>query len=433
MARHQITTAFAYLKSDHSIRRLSCISVSHDPVPDTKEDFTAENGVTYTWEDNRWRTKAYKLDESKLESYLPLAGGSMTGNIAMNGHTVSGLGNPNADAQAANKKYVDTRLKKSGGTGEKMTGDLYMGQHKIQGLADPVSATDVANKKYVDAQIAAIPEPDIPTVSNGPTTKYDGNRYCKIGLSTTTLDNGDVMFLNDQLVSEPTPNKIAAIALPIAEFDWDSCAKSGIIKANNGSKNAGYYQVYKLKENAGRNMIVYVKPLVVDDSVRHEDGGALLLPRSVFRVKPFNREKFLLWLLAALLGWQASIFTYATVKCASVKRPDTIQDTCPNLAENCSKFVQSRLVLCWAFWQGQLLSGRLRLPTPTSLRLHHFLHNLCRLLQNRLRRILHRHVSAAKAGTCGAEGVGTGLSETSRSTFKPPGRFMVIFCHPINL
>ena len=60
-------------------------------------------------------------------------------------------------------------------------------------------------------------------------------------------------------------------------------------------------------------------------------------------MQPFNREKFLLWLLAALLGWQASIFTYATVKCASVRQPMTMQDTCPNLAENYSKFVQVTL------------------------------------------------------------------------------------------
>ena len=33
--------------------------------PSTKDDFTAENGVTYTWEDNRWRTKAYKIDDSE--------------------------------------------------------------------------------------------------------------------------------------------------------------------------------------------------------------------------------------------------------------------------------------------------------------------------------------------------------------------------------
>ena len=67
-------------KSDHSTRRLSC-KVSHDPVSRTKEDFTAENGVTYTWEDNRWRTKAYKIDESKLDEYVPQKGS----NIKMTG------------------------------------------------------------------------------------------------------------------------------------------------------------------------------------------------------------------------------------------------------------------------------------------------------------------------------------------------------------
>ena len=38
--------------------------------PELKDDFTAENGVTYTWEDNRWRTKAYKIDDSELQNYV---------------------------------------------------------------------------------------------------------------------------------------------------------------------------------------------------------------------------------------------------------------------------------------------------------------------------------------------------------------------------
>ena len=38
--------------------------------PAAKDDFTAENGVTYTWEDNRWRTKAYQLDDEALDDYL---------------------------------------------------------------------------------------------------------------------------------------------------------------------------------------------------------------------------------------------------------------------------------------------------------------------------------------------------------------------------
>ena len=119
--------------------------------PSAKEDFTAENGVTYTWQDNRWRTKAYKTDDSKFSEYLPLTGGTMTGNIAMNGHTVSGLGDPNADAQAANRRYVDTRLKRTGGAQQKMEGILYLGGHKIADVGDPELNTDAANRKYVDA------------------------------------------------------------------------------------------------------------------------------------------------------------------------------------------------------------------------------------------------------------------------------------------
>ena len=49
--------------------------------PETKEDFVAPNGVTYTWEDNRWRTKSYELNDSKLSQYLPLSGGALTGNL----------------------------------------------------------------------------------------------------------------------------------------------------------------------------------------------------------------------------------------------------------------------------------------------------------------------------------------------------------------
>ena len=41
------------------------------------------------------------------DNYLPLGGGTMSGDIAMNGHTVSGLATPTMGAQAATKAYVD--------------------------------------------------------------------------------------------------------------------------------------------------------------------------------------------------------------------------------------------------------------------------------------------------------------------------------------
>ena len=69
--------------------------------------------------------------------------------------------------------------------------------------------------------------------------------------------------------------------------------------------------------------------------------------------KPFNREKFLLWLLAGLMGWQASLFTYGTVMCANVRAPNTIRDVCPDLADNYSKFVQTTLGAVLGLLAGQ--------------------------------------------------------------------------------
>ena len=60
-------------------------------------------------------------------------------------------------------------------------------------------------------------------------------------------------------------------------------------------------------------------------------------------MRPFNREKFLLWMLTGLLAWQCSLFTYGTVMCANVTAPKTVQEACPDLAENYSKFVQVTL------------------------------------------------------------------------------------------
>lgn len=87
---------------------------------------------------------------------LPTTGGSMTGEIAMNGQPISGLNDPTENDQAARKKYVDdkanTLLPKSGGT---MTGDIAMGGNKVTGLGAPSASSDAANKSYVDGKRAA--------------------------------------------------------------------------------------------------------------------------------------------------------------------------------------------------------------------------------------------------------------------------------------
>ena len=55
-----------------------------------------------------------------------------------------------------------------------------------------------------------------------------------------------------------------------------------------------------------------------------------------------KRERFLLYVLAGLLAWQAGLFTYATVKCAGLD-PDDYLHVCPKLGERYESFVQTTL------------------------------------------------------------------------------------------
>jgi SpoU rRNA methylase family enzyme len=86
-----------------------------------------------------------------LATKLPLAGGTMTGAIAMGTSKITGLGDPTSAQDAATKTYVDTadalKLNFTGGT---MSGAIAMGTNKITGLGDPTLAQDAATKTYVD-------------------------------------------------------------------------------------------------------------------------------------------------------------------------------------------------------------------------------------------------------------------------------------------
>lgn len=88
---------------------------------------------------------------NSIATKLALAGGTMSGAIAMGTNKITGLGNPTANQDAATKAYVDTadalNLAKSGGT---MSGAIAMGTNKITGMGDPTNAQDAATKNYID-------------------------------------------------------------------------------------------------------------------------------------------------------------------------------------------------------------------------------------------------------------------------------------------
>lgn len=88
--------------------------------------------------------------DSKVNDYLPLTGGTLTGALILSG-------NPTQNTEAATKGYVDSKVAQAGGGdfmasgAVPMTGDLQMDNHKITGVSDPTDTYDGANKHYVDS------------------------------------------------------------------------------------------------------------------------------------------------------------------------------------------------------------------------------------------------------------------------------------------
>ena len=150
---------------------------------------------------------------NSLATKLPLAGGTMSGAIAMGTNKITGLGTPTTNTDAATKAYADTMLPLAGGT---MSGAIAMGTNKITGLGDPTNAQDAVTKYYLDNVVLAPSNLTGPITSTGSATSIasqtgTGTKFVMdtsptlvtpvLGVATATSVNGTTIPSSKTLVA----------------------------------------------------------------------------------------------------------------------------------------------------------------------------------------------------------------------------------------
>ena len=190
--------------------------------------------------------------DEEVEKCLPLAGGTLTGDVAIDQSSGTAL-----------------RIKKSGVDKVKIEhGGKIFCSYDLNLDSDDRT---VVNKGWVKAQIAAIPAPE-GGGGIGFTEKYNGNRFYKRGTDTTALSEGEVMFLQNGTPATQLAG-VTHVALPEEGIDWTKFTKIGTIEVKNGGTLCGHLQVISATNNAGRNWLVKVKMLdIISNTLDPESG-----------------------------------------------------------------------------------------------------------------------------------------------------------------
>ena len=172
---------------------------------------------------------------NSIATKLPLAGGTMSGEIAMGSNKITGVTDPTGGQDASTKAYTDaqrdTRVAKVGDT---MSGALAMGDNKVTGLATPTAGADATNKTYVDGLFqsttaaatsatnaatsetnaatsetnAATSETNAATSATNAAASYDNfdDRYLGAKSSAPTVDNDGDALITGALYFNSTSN-----------------------------------------------------------------------------------------------------------------------------------------------------------------------------------------------------------------------------------
>ena len=195
---------------------------------------------------------------TSIATKLPLAGGTMTGAIAMGTSKITGLGDPTANQDAATKNYVDTNfLGLSGGT---MTGAIDMGSAKITTTYTPTDNADLTTKTYVDgilgsATAAATSATNAATSETNAATSATnaGNSASSAATSATnaanSYDNFDDRYLGSK-GSDPSVNNDGDAIITGALY-WNSTGDQLKVYTGSAWVNAAFTLGDALTEVSG--------------------------------------------------------------------------------------------------------------------------------------------------------------------------------------
>jgi len=185
---------------------------------------------------------------NSIATKLPLAGGTMTGAIAMGNCKITGLGLATANGDATNKSYVDAgdalKLNLAGGT---MSGAIDMGSSKITTTYTPTDSADLTTKTYVDgilgsstaaadsatcaaasATCAATSETNAANSATNAAASFDSfdDRYLGAKATDPSLDNDGDALLDGALYFDTTNNRMKVYDTGTSAWSYTSPSSS---------------------------------------------------------------------------------------------------------------------------------------------------------------------------------------------------------------
>jgi hypothetical protein len=182
---------------------------------------------------------------NSIATKLPLAGGTMSGAIAMGTNKITGLDTGTASGDAVNKAQLDAKLSLSGGT---MTGNIVLGSNAITSTATPTTADELTRKGYVDgilgsANSAATSAAAASTsASNAATSESNAstsasNAATSASNAAASYDSFDDRYLGSKSSSPTLDND--GDALLTGALYWDTTAEEMRVYTGTGWTAAG--------------------------------------------------------------------------------------------------------------------------------------------------------------------------------------------------